>query len=140
VTRIGTLTIDIPSEYRWRQYEVTLIGFVDRDEDLHALRELFSRSREGTAIHDASEGRPIGEDMDVDARNTQYVLFTHGDRPVSGWYLLRGFSYFGDETPEGADVANYLFTATLFFLGTDAFYQASYNVMNMESLDSDWDI
>jgi len=145
MTQIGVLTIDVPTEYRWRQYDTILIGLVDRDEDLHALRELFAKSREGTAIHDSLDDRPWGEDMDNDQRNTQYVQFTHGDRPISGWYLLRSFAYFGDETPEGHDVHGYLSTITLFFLGTNAFYVAGFVVKDMEDVedeieDNDWGI
>ena len=145
MTQIGVLVIDVPTEYRWGQYEVTLVGSVDRDEDLHSLRELFAKSRVGTAVHDVTGTRPFGEDMDEDQRNTQYVQFTHGDRPITGWYLLRGFRMFQNETPVGADEAQYAFTVDLFFLGTDAFYQAGFIVKDMEDVedeidDNDWGI
>jgi len=78
--------------------------------------------------------------MDEDLRNTQYVQFAHGDRPITGWYLLRDFNMFQDETPEGADMGSYLFAVSLFFLGTDAFYQACYNAIDMDRLESDWSI
>ena len=145
MTQIGVLTINIPTEYRWGQYAVTLAGAVDRDEDLHSMRELFAKSRVGTAVHDIPGTRPFGEDMDEDQRNTQYVQFTHGDRPVTGWYLLRGFSMFQNETPQGMDCKNYLFTVTLFFVGTTAFYIAGFVVKDMEDvevevLENDWRI
>lgn len=143
MTQIGVLTIDVPTEYRWGQYNVTLIGSVDRDEDLHSLRELFAKSRVGTAVHDIPGTRPFGEDMDDDQRNTQYVQFTHGDRPVTGWYLLRGFSMFQDESPRGADCDAYLFNVTLFFVGKTSFYVAGFAVKDMEDvedevLENDW--
>ena len=140
MTQIGVAVIDIPAEYRYSQYVVTMRGGVDRHEDLHALRELFAKSREGTAIHDSSEGRPLGEDMDVDLRNTQYVQFSHGDRPITAWYLLRGFSYFGDETPLGADRATYLFAVELFLIGTTGFYVAGFGCIDLDEEASDWGI
>lgn len=140
MTQIGVAVIDIPAEYRYRQYVVTMRGGVDRYEDLHALRELFSKSREGTAIHYSCEGHPLGEDMDVELRNTQYVQFSHGDRPVTAWYLLRGFSYFGDETPMGADRATYVFTVELFFLGTIGYYAAGFAMKDLDEATSDWGI
>ena len=140
MTQIGVAVIDIPAEYRYGQYMVTMRGGVDRHEDLHALRGLFANSREGTAVHYSSEGRPIGEDMDMDLRNTQYVQFSHGDRPITGWYLLRGFAYFGDETPMGADCATYVFNAELFFIGTTSFYVAGFACIELDKADSDWGI
>jgi len=140
MTQIGVAVIDIPAEYRYGQYAVTMLGAVDRDEDLHSLRELFALCRTGTAIHEIPGRRPVGEDMDEDLRNTQYVQFTHGDRPITGWYLLRGFNFYQDETPIGADCATYIFTADLFFLGTKAYYQACFGVVDCEAEDSDWGI
>jgi len=137
MTQIGTLTVNWPSTYRFRDYGVDLIGGVDRDEDLHSLRELFAKCRAGTAVHDIPGDRPRGEDMDDDLRNTQYVQFTHGDRPITAWYLLRGYDFFQDETPVGADEAAYIFTAVLFMIGTDAFYQAGYVVKDMEDVEDE---
>ena len=143
MTQIGVLIIDIPAEYSFSQYAVTMRGAVDRDEDLHSIRELFALSRTGTAVHAIPGRRPVGEDMDADLRNTQYVQFTHGDRPITAWYLLRGFSLFQDETPMGADCETYAFTVDLFFLGTTAYYVAGFAVMGMEDVedeiaDDDW--
>lgn len=140
MTQIGVAVIDIPSEYFYSQYSVTMRGGVDRDEDLHSLRELFALTRTGTAVHSIPGRRPVGEDMDEELRNTQYVQFTHGDRPITGWYLLRSFDFFQNETPMGADCATYIFLAELFFLGTKAYYQACYGVVDCEALDSDWGI
>jgi len=83
--------------------------------------------------------------MDEDKRNTQYIIFIHGDRPVTGWYLLRGFSMFQDETPQGADCDAYLFNVTVFFLGKADFYVAGFVVKDMEDVedeieDNDWGI
>jgi len=140
MTQIGVAVIDIPAEYRFNQYNVTMRGGVDRDEDLHSLRELFAKSRVGTAVHDIPGSRPHGEDMDVDNRNTQYVQFSHGDRPVTAWYLLRGFSFFQDETPMGADCATYVFNAELFLIGTTSYYVAGFACLELDEADSDWGI
>jgi len=138
LTRIGVAVIDIPAEYRYRQYSVTMRGAVDRDEDLHSLRELFALCRSGTAIHSIPGRRPIGEDLDEELRNTQYVEFSHGDRPITAWYLLRGFGLFQDETPMGADCATYVFTVDLFFLGTTAYYSAGFAMKELDEATSDW--
>lgn len=78
--------------------------------------------------------------MTEELRNTQYIQFAYEDRPITGWYLLRDFNMFQDETPEGADMGSYIFTISVFFLGTKAFYQAGYRALGMESLESDWSI
>lgn len=140
MTQIGVAVIDIPAEYRYSQYGVVMRGGVNRDEDLHSLRELFAKSRVGTAVHDIPGSRPHGEDMDEELRNTQYVQFSHGDRPVTAWYLLRGFSFFQDETPMGADCATYVFNAELFLLGTTAYYSAGFAMKDLDEATSDWGI
>ena len=138
MTQIGVAVVDIPAEYRYSQYGVVMRGAVDRDEDLHSMRELFAKSRVGTAVHNVPGTRPFGEDMDEDQRNTQYVQFTHGDRPITGWYLLRSFSLFQDETPMGADCATYAFSVDLFFLGTVSYYVAGFACKDLDEADSDW--
>ena len=143
MTQIGVAIVDVPVDYRYTQYVVTMLGSVDRDEDLHAMRELFALARTGTAVHEMPGRRPIGEDMDEDLRNTQYVQFTHGDRPITAWYLLRAFRMFQDETAVGSDVQQYAFTADMFFLGTNAYYTAGFAVKDMEDVedeidDNDW--
>ena len=140
MTQIGVAVIDIPTEYRYSQYAVVMRGSVDRDEDLHSLRELFALSRTGTAIHSIPGRRPVGEDMDEELRNTQYVQFSHGDRPITAWYLLRGFALFQDETPLGADQSNYAFSVDLFFLGTSSYYVAGFACKGLDEADSDWEI
>ena len=140
MTQIGAFIIDWPSSYRYGDYTVELVGAVDRDEDLHSLRELFAKARAGTAVHDIPGDRPRGEDMDNDLRNTQYIQFTHGDRPVTGWYLLRSYSFFQDETPTGADCETYIFRGGLFFIGTTGFYCAGFSMMDLDELDNDWGI
>ncbi len=140
MTQIGVAVVDIPAEYRYSQYAVTMRGAVDRDEDLHSMRELFALSRTGTAIHSIPGRRPVGEDMDEELRNTQYVQFTHGDRPITAWYLLRSFGFFQDETPLGADCMTYAFTVDLFFLGTSSYYVAGFAMKDLDEADSDWGI
>jgi len=140
LTQIGVAVVDIPAEYRYSQYAVTMRGAVDRDEDLHSMRELFALSRTGTAIHSIPGRRPVGEDLDEALRNTQYVQFTHGDRPITAWYLLRSFGLFQDETPMGADCATYAFTVDLFFLGTVAYYSAGFAMKGLDEATSDWSI
>lgn len=139
MTQIGVLVVDWPTVYRFGDYTVELVGAVDRDEDLHSLRELFAKARVGTAVHDIPGDRPRGEDMDDDLRNTQYVQFTHGDRPVTAWYLLRGYAFFQDETAVGMDEGAYVFRAGLFFIGTTAFYQAGFAVKDMEDVEDEKD-
>lgn len=140
MTQIGVAVLDIPASYSYGQYTVELLGGVDRDEDLHSMRELFALCRTGTAIHEIPGRRPMGEDMDEELRNTQYVQFSHGDRPITGWYLLRGFDFYQDETPMGADQAIYVFTADLFFLGTRSYYVAGFACKVLEVAASDWEI
>jgi len=140
LTQIGVAVLDIPARYSYGQYTVELSGGVDRDDDLHSMRELFALSMTGTAVHEIPGRRPVGEDMDEDLRNTQYVQFTHGDRPITGWYLLRGFDMFQDETPMGADKATYVFFAELFFLGTKAYYTAGFAMKDLDEATSDWGI
>jgi len=141
VTQLGDITLDIPINYNYGQYSVSMSGFFNDVEDLHCLRELFALTRVGTAIHEIPGRRPVGEDLDEELRNTQWVQFTDGDlpldRPISGWYLLRGISFYQSTTPRGVI---YNFSITLFFLGTDAMYQPGFIVKGQEDVENDWGI
>lgn len=71
--------------------------------------------------------------------NTQYCIWTHGTsgKPQDGFYLLRAFEFTEDESPEGHD---YVFRATLFFMGTNSQYQDGARAKNMEDVTNDWRI
>jgi hypothetical protein len=140
MTTIGTITIDTPATYARAGYEVTVTGCFDDAPRFNQLREAFAKADYGTAVHAVPGGRPYGEDMTKDEVLTVYCTWTHGTegKIQDGWYLLRPpHSFIEDETPEGH---SYVFSIRLFFLGTDAYYQACYDCLDMEALDSDWDI
>ena len=139
MTSIGTVTLTTPYLFNRRGYDVTLSACVDIDE-FTQMRELFAKAEYGTAVHQIPGSRPFGEDLSADAVNTVYCTWTHGTskKVLNGWYLLRpSFTYVEDESPEGH---HYVYTIQLFFLGTDSYYQATYNVIDLTTLESDWDI
>lgn len=140
MTTIGTVNIDIPYLYHRRGYDVTLSGYVDTEAEFTQMRELYAKAEYGTAIHQVPGERPYGEDLTVDAVNTVYCTWTHGTsgKVQDGWYLLRpSHSFVEDESPEGH---SYVYTIRLVFLGTDSYYQACYECLDLEALESDWDI
>ena len=140
MTKIGTITIDVPATYARTGYEVTMTGCFDDKTRFNELREAFAKADTGTTIHAVPGARPYGEDMTLDEILTQLCVFTAGTdgKVQDGYYLLRPhFSFIEDETPEGH---SYVFSIRLFFLGTDAYYQACYGCIDCEALDSDWDI
>jgi len=137
LTRIDTVTVDVPVRYAFQDYTVQMTGSMDSLARLTQLRELFAEAPTGTAVHMVPGRRPKGEDMTEDGRLTVYCRFTHGDRPIDGWYLLRRFNMYEDETPLGVA---YNWGVTLFFLGTDAYYSACYLCLDVEARDSDWGI
>ena len=139
MTQIGALTLDTPMSYTYRSYVVECSGVQTEHIDLTALRELFALARVGTAVHDIPGRRPVGEDMDDALRNTQYIIFTDGVKPITAWYLLRGFGMFEDLTPMGLDGMN--FVLSLFFIGTVAEYQAGFVLKGFAEDpqdDNDW--
>jgi len=137
LTQIDALTIDVPVSYTFQDYNIQLNGSMDTLLRLTELREKFAEAPTGTAIHAIPGRRPKGEDMTDDNRLTAYIQFTHGDRPIDGWYLLRGFSMYQNETPLGVA---YNWAINLFYLGTDAYYTACYLVTDLDVLESDWSI
>lgn len=140
MTLIGAVTIDIPVLYRRSGYAVVMAGSLEDSAGFNELRELFAKTEFGTAIHQVPGARPFGEDMTEDSLNTQYVSFSHGisGKAQDGYYLLRpGYSFADDESPEGHD---YVFSLSLFFLGTSAYYQDGYKMKELDELDSDWGI
>ena len=146
MTQIGVIPLEVPVDYRFGDQSVTMSGIIETDcdspEELHGLRELFAHAYYGTSIHGSLGGKPVGEDMDADRRNTQYIQFTHGDRPITGWYLLQGFTMFQDVTPLGFA---YNFDVVLFFKGTKSYYQPGFMVDDMDDVgdevaDNDWSI
>ena len=146
MTKIGVITLEVPVDYRFGNQTVTMSGVIETDcsspEELHSLRELFAYSLSGSVIFDPPWGKPIGDDMDAEQRNTQYIQFTHGDKSITGWYLLQTFTMFQDETALGFA---YNFSITLFLLGTKSYYQPGFIVDDMDDVgdeidDNDWDI
>ena len=137
MTVIDALTIDVPVSYTFTDYAVQLVGTMDDLTSLTELREKFGESPAGTAIHQIPGRRPKGEDMTPDNRLTAYCQFTHGDRPLDGWYLLRGFNMYENETPLGVA---YNWAINLFYLGSDSYYTACYLCTAMGTISSDWGI
>jgi len=139
MTTIGTITVNTPYRYSRNGYNVILNSIVD-EARFTQMRELFAKAEYGTAVHQIPGERPYGEDLSADSVNTVYCTWTQGTsgKVPNGWYLLRSsFSYIEDESPEGN---SYVYTIGLFFIGTDAYYQAAYGVIDLDVLDSDWGI
>lgn len=139
MTTLGTVTLSVPSEYTRNGYDVTITTLQGTEGLFTALRELFAKADYGTAVHALPGRRPLGEDKTPDNVLTVYCTFTDGTsgKPQNGWYLLRAFNYTDNESPEGHSYVMYI---SLFFLGTDAYYQACYALSDLETLDSDWSI
>jgi len=137
LTVIDALTIDVPVSYTFQDYNVQLIGSMDTLTRLTELREKFSKAPYGTAVHQVPGRRPKGEDMTSDNRLTAFCQFTHGDRPLDGWYLLRTFNMVENETPLGVA---YNWSINLFWLGSNSYYNACYLVTDVDVLASDWSI
>ena len=137
MTTIGPITLDVPVRYTRRGYEIEVFGTVNTLAQLTQLKELFAKAEAGSAIHDDIPGeRPIGEDLTEDHQNTQYCAWTHGEKPQDGFYLLRGIQTFEDDTPVGFA---YSFSMSLFWMGTDSYYQDGARAKNMEHLENDWE-
>jgi hypothetical protein len=139
MTTIGTVTITTPYAYSRRGYAIALSSCVD-EEEFNQMRELFAKAEYGTAVHQIPGERPYGEDLTADEVNTVYVTWTHGTsgKVQNGYHLLRpSFSFTESGTPEGL---NYVYNIRLFFLGTTSYYQACYAVIDLDTLDSDWEI
>ena len=137
MTQIDALIIDVPVSYTFQDYNIQLVGTMDSLLSLTELREKFAESPTGTAIHAVPGRRPKGEDMTPDNRLTAYCQFTHGDRPLDGYYLLRGFNMYENETPLGVA---YNWAVNIYYLGSLAYYTACYLCVDLEPLDSDWAI
>ncbi len=138
MTTIGPITLDVPVNYTRRDYDIEVFGTVATLNQLNEIKELFAKALAGSAIHSDIPGeRPLGEDLTEDNQNTRYILWTHGDKPLDGWYLLRGAQTFQDDSPVGFA---YNFTLSLFFLGSTAYYQAGFAMKDLEVAASDWGI
>jgi len=137
MTQIDALTIDTPVSYTFQDYNVELVGTMDNLTSLTELREKFAKAPYGTAVHAVVGARPRGEDMTEDNVLTAYCQFTDGDRPLDGWYLLRGFNMYQNETPLGFA---YNWRVNLFYLGGNAYYTACYLCTGMGTISSDWGI
>ena len=138
MTTIGTVTVDIVTVYTRRGYGLSLVVVDDGSARFNQLRELWAKSDVGTAVHMVPGERLYGEDLTADSIHTVYCDFTVGTpgKVQDGYYLLRPqFSFVEDETPEGH---SYAASFNLFFLGTTAYYQAAYGLVDLEALDSDW--
>lgn len=138
MTTIGSITLDVPVNYTRRDYDIEVFGTVYTLNQLNEIKELFAKALAGSAIHDNIPGeRPLGEDLTEDNGNTVYVLWTHGDKPFNGWYLLRGTQTFQDDSPVGFA---YNFTLSLFYLGSKSYYQAGFTMKGLELATNDWGI
>jgi len=139
LTTIGPVTLSVPSEYRRSGWDVTVTVLQASQALFTSLHELFGKCSTGTALHSIPGAYPQGEDMSADEVNTQYCDFTDGTtgKPVDGWYLLRGFSYMDDESPEGHE---YTITLSLYLLGTNALYECGELVIDLEEETNDWNI
>jgi len=139
VTKIGSLTISSPSEYVREGSQVSLTVLQAGEALFQSLKELFLDAEYGTVVHEVPGSRPIGEDLTPDNSYTVYCLFTHGTsgKPDDGYHLLRGYTYFDDESPEGH---SYVMMLRLFYLGSTATLQDGYIVFDLEEEENDWDI
>jgi hypothetical protein len=81
--------------------------------------------------------RPIGWDPTDDCVNIVYVVFTYGEKPRSGYYLLRGFNSFENESPEGL---SRMFDCTITFLGSTSYSQWGFDFVDFEDETNDWNI
>ncbi len=138
MTQIGTITIDDPKDYHYTDYSVRFTGKVDDEDTFNQLREMFALTPYGTAIQSIPGRRPIPFDHTEDSVCTQYVKFTHGNRPLTGWYLLGAFNILDNHSPEG--LLAWYFDITLYWIGTDAQYQACYKAKSLEIVTNDWTI
>ena len=130
--------MDVPVSYTRRDYDIEIFGSCDLLVHLNEIRELFAKCLAGSAIHDDIPGeRPIGEDLTEDNQNTEFLEWTHGDKPITGWYLLRGTQTFEDDSPVGFA---YNFTLSLFYIGSTSYYQAGYAMKGLELATNDWGI
>jgi len=137
MTTIGPVTLTVPSEYRRSGWDVTVTVLQGTEALFTSLHELFGKCSYGTTIHGVPGAYPWGEDLAADEVNTQYCDFTDGTsgKPIDGWYLLRGFSYTEDETPEGH---HYVMVLSLFLVGTNALYECGEMVIDLEDVVNDW--
>lgn len=139
MTTIGVINVTAPHRYDRSGYIVSFDALLTQTE-FEQMRELFAKAEYGTAVHQITGERPYGEDLTADAVNTVYCTFTHGTsgKVQDGWYLLRpSFTYVEGESAEGHA---YVCAFQLFFLGTDAYYQSCYNIIELESEENDWEI
>lgn len=140
MTQIGDLTIDTPVSYDRSGYFVSLYGSMDDEDGFNKLREMFAKTAAGSAIHQIPGDRPIGEDLTDELRNTKFCQFTEGTdgKVQNGYYLLRpSHDFVEDETPEGH---SYVWSISLFFIGTKGYYQPGFIIKKLERATNDWGI
>jgi hypothetical protein len=136
MTTIAGITIQAPARWRQNGYDVNVYLLVASEIIFDELRELFSLC-DTTSVQLVPGRRPIPFDPTVDELNVVYVDFTHGEKPEDGYYLLRAYNAFEDESPEG--LAR-IVTLDFSFLGSLAYYQAGFYDSDLDSEDNDWGI
>jgi len=136
MTQIHDITITVPNRMGWDNYNVEMVGLVTTETVFDQLRELFSLC-ESTGVQFVPGRRPIGWDATEDEVNVRYCTFTHGDKPENGWYLLRSFNTFEDESAQGH---SQYFILNMVFLGTSEYLVDGYRLKSLESLTNDWGI
>ena len=132
---LGPLTLPyIDSAARLSDNALVLGGYFSSRAALDGLRELFRRAPDNTSVKTVVGGREQGYDLTDDHGLTAYCLFD-SDRIPDGWYLLRALRYVPDEY-----AGHYPFSAELFFLGTDGFWQRGYDVEDLTEESNDWSL
>ena len=134
MTQIHDIDIQVPNSAAMDGYNVELIGLMGSEDEFEQLRELFSLA-ESTAVQMVPGRRPIGWDATEDEVNIRYVTWTHGNKPENGWYLLRSYNTFENESAEGH---SWYFIVNLVFLGSTEYLQDGYILKNLEQEISDW--
>jgi len=136
MTTIGGISINVPARWTVSGYDVTLLC-TQADENLfNEIRELFSLC-DTTSVQWVPGRRPIPHDPTEDELNIVYIVFTHGEKPENGWYLLRSFESFEDESPLGHA---WVFTASFLFIGSMAKYEPGYRMKSLEKEANDWNL
>ena len=134
MTQIHDITLSVPNSASLDGYNVGVVGIVSSEAIFDQLRELFSLC-ETTGVQWVPGRRPIGWDPTEDEINIRYVTWTDGDKCETGWYLLRGYNTYEDESPRGH---SQYFVIDMVFLGSTEYLQDGYILKDLEAEINDW--
>ena len=136
MTQIHDIDIQVPNSAGMDNYNVELIGLMGSEDEFNQLRELFSLC-ETTGVQYVPGRRPIPFDPTEDELNIRYVSWTHGYKPENGFYLLRSYNTFENESAQGH---SWYFVVNMVFLGTTNYLSDGYRAKELEVLSNDWSI